>query len=123
MTRLLLVEDHPLSAEALKRLLERKAGFEVVVALDGPQALELAESARPDAVLLDLGLPGMDGLELARRLRAGEGTAAIPLVALTASLESKDHKAALAAGCVFVETKPLELERLTRKLRELLPTS
>jgi CheY-like chemotaxis protein len=120
MPRLLLVEDHPLSAEALRRLLEGKTGCRVTVAFDGIQALSMAQADPPDLVLLDLGLPGMDGLELARRLRALPPTQGLPLVALTASVDPKDHQDALAAGCTAVLTKPPELEVLIPKVRQLL---
>ena len=120
MGRLLLVEDHPFNAEAMQRLLSRKGGHEVRVAQDGPQALELAAAWLPDLVLLDIGLPGMSGLEVARRLKAAPATARIILVALTASVDAGDHRAALAAGCAAVETKPLELERLLPLLVKLL---
>ena len=120
MPRLLLVEDHPLSAEALRRLLEGKSGCAVTVAFDGVQALNLAKADPPALVLLDLGLPGMDGLELARRLRAMPETKDLPLIALTASVDGKDHQDALEAGCTAVLTKPPELEVLIPKIRGLL---
>ncbi len=120
MGRLLLVEDHPMNADAMQRLLSRKGGHEVRVAHDGPAALKLAADWLPDLALLDLGLPGMDGLELARRLKTDPATATIVLVALTASVDSGDHRAALAAGCVAAETKPLELGRILPLLDRLL---
>lgn len=120
MGRLLLVEDHPFNAEAMQRLLVRKGGHEVRVAHDGPDALQEAAAWKPDLVLLDLGLPGMSGLEVAKRLRAAPETARIVLVALTASVDREDHRAALAAGCTAVETKPLELERILPLLEKLL---
>lgn len=120
MGRLLLVEDHPFNAEAMQRLLAKKGGHEVRVAYDGPAALDVAREWLPDLALLDIGLPGMSGLELAKRLKASPATARIILVALTASVDSGDHRAALAAGCVAVETKPLELERILPLLAKLL---
>lgn len=120
MGRLLLVEDHPFNAEAMQRLLAKKGGHEVRVAHDGPEALDMALAWLPDLALLDIGLPGMSGLELAARLKASPATASIILVALTASMEGSDHRAARAAGCVAVETKPLELERIIPLLANLL---
>lgn len=120
MGRLLLVEDHPFNAEAMQRLLARKGGHEVRVAHDGPEALALAAEWLPELALIDIGLPGMDGLEVSRRLKAGASTARIVLVALTASVDRRDHQAALEAGCVAVETKPLELERILPLLERLL---
>lgn len=120
MGRLLLVEDHPLNAEAMQRLLARKGGHEVRVAHDGLSALEIATAWQPDLALLDIGLPGMNGLELAQHLKAAPATAGIILVALTASMDKEDHRAALEAGCVAVETKPLELDRALPLLAKLL---
>ena len=73
-----------------------------------------------ELALVDLGLPGMDGLELAKRLKAGSATSRIILVALTASVDSADHRAALTAGCVAVQMKPLELECILPLLEKLL---
>lgn len=120
MGRLLLVEDHPFNAEAMQRLLAKKGGHEVRVAHDGTAALALARDWRPELALLDLGLPGMSGLELAQKLKADPATAAIPLLALTASVDPEDHRAARSAGCVGVETKPLELERILPLIARLL---
>ena len=120
MGRLLLVEDHHFNAEAMQRLLSRKGGHEVRVAHDGPDALAVAAAWQPDLALVDLGLPGMSGIDLAKRLRADPATARIILVALTASVDRDDHRAALAAGCAAVETKPLELERILPLLERLL---
>lgn len=120
MGRLLLVEDHPFNAEAMQRLLAKKGGHEVRVAHDGPEALETARAWLPDLALLDIGLPGMSGLDLAKQLKASPITRRIILVALTASMDASDHRAALASGCVAVETKPLELERIIPLLAKLL---
>ena len=99
MGRILLVEDHPFNAEAMQRLLSRKGGHEVRVAHDGPQALVMAVEWKPDLALLDIGLPGMNGLDVAKHLRANPATNSIILVALTASVDSADHRAALAGLC------------------------
>ncbi len=120
MGRLLLVEDHPFNAEAMQRLLAKKGGHEVRVAYDGPAALDTASAWLPDLILMDLGLPGLSGLEVARRLKTDPRTTRIILVALTASVDSGDHRAALTAGCVAVESKPLELERILPLLEKLL---
>lgn len=120
MGRLLLVEDHPFNAEAMQRLLARKGGHEVRVVHDGPEALVEAAAWLPDLALVDLGLPGLSGIDVAKRLRADPATARIHLVALTASVDPRDHRAALDAGCEAVETKPLELERILPLLDRLL---
>jgi len=94
MPRLLLVEDNELNRDALGRLLERR-GFTMLQASDGPTALALAEQERPDLILLDIGLPGMDGHAVAQELRRRPGTRAVPIIALTAHATASDRKSAL----------------------------
>ena len=123
MTRLLLVEDNEMNRDMLSRRLMRK-GYEVVLAEDAEQGLALARSARPELVLMDLSLPGIDGWEATRRLKADPATAAIPVIALTAHAMASDRETALAAGCDDFDTKPIELERLLAKIQALTgPTS
>jgi CheY-like chemotaxis protein len=120
--RILLVEDNELNRDALSRLLARR-GFEVELAEDGPKALELV-AARPfDIILMDVGLPVMDGHEVTRRLRALEVTAKTPILALTAHAMDTDREAALAAGCDDFETKPVAFARLLEKIQALLARS
>jgi CheY-like chemotaxis protein len=119
MPRLLLVEDNELSSDALGRLLARR-GFSVRVAPDGPTALDMAERERPDLILLDIGLPGMDGHEVARELRLRPATADVPIIALTAHATASDREAALASGCDDFEVKPVSMARLMPLIDALL---
>lgn len=119
MKKILLVEDNEMNRDMLSRRLERK-GYSIVVALDGQQGLSLAESERPDLILMDMSLPVVDGWEATRRLKAAEATARIPVIALTAHAFSDDRDKAMAAGCDDFDTKPIELPRLLEKMERLL---
>jgi two-component system, cell cycle response regulator DivK len=122
MRRILLVEDNELNREALSRRLTRR-GFDVVVAVDGLTALALAGTAQPDLILLDLGMPEIDGWECARRLKQDPVTAAIPIIALTAHAMLGDREKALDAGCDEFDTKPIDFEHLLEKMDRLVGTS
>ncbi|GLH72970.1 two-component system response regulator [Geothrix limicola] len=122
MTTLLLVEDNEMNRDAISRLLERR-GFTVLTAVDGEEGIQLCEEKQPDLVLMDLGLPGIDGFEATRRIKANPQTARIPVVALTARVLTSDQEAAFAAGCDDYDTKPADLTRLVGKIRALLGTS
>ena len=104
----------------LKPRLERR-GFAVSVAADGAAGIRLAEAERPDLILMDLSLPVMDGWEATRRLKRGEATRAIPVIALSAHAMSGDREKALAAGCDDYDTKPVDFRRLMEKIHALLP--
>ena len=119
MPRLLLVEDNELNRDMLSRRLVRR-GYEVVMAIDGAQALEMARSESPDLILMDMSLPVVDGWEATSRLKAEPETRAIPVVALTAHAMSGDRERALAAGCDDFDTKPVDLARLLEKMDALL---
>jgi CheY-like chemotaxis protein len=120
MAKILYVEDNEDNVYMLKRRLER-AGFEVVVAPDGEQGLAAANDQRPDLILMDLSLPVLDGWEATRRLKASEGTRAIPVIALSAHAMPGDREKALAAGCDDYDAKPVKLPGLLAKIRALLP--
>jgi CheY-like chemotaxis protein len=120
MPHLLLVEDNELNRDMLSRRLERK-GHRVSVAVDGLQGVALAQSARPDLILMDLSLPGIDGWEATRRIKADAATRAIPVIALTAHAMSGDRERALDAGCDDFDTKPVDLPRLLAKIEARLP--
>jgi signal transduction histidine kinase/CheY-like chemotaxis protein len=109
--RILIVDDNQDSARTLERLL-RISGHEVHTAPDGPAALGLMDSIRPDLVLLDIGLPGMDGYEVARRIRERPDGARILLVALTGYGRAEDRARSHEAGCDHHFTKPVELDML-----------
>jgi PAS domain S-box-containing protein len=117
--RILVVDDNVNAADSLGRLLSRFWGQEVRVAYDGPAALEVARSFRPEVVLLDIGLPGMDGCEVARRLRGEQGLADALLVAVTGWGQESDREMSRAAGFDHHLVKPVELEML----REVLSTA
>jgi CheY-like chemotaxis protein len=119
MTTLLLVEDNEMNRDAISRLLERR-GFTVITAEDGEEGVQACRESLPDLVLMDLGLPGMDGFEATRQIKADPCTAGIPVLALTARALASDRQAALAAGCDDYDTKPVDLGRLVGKVRVLL---
>jgi CheY-like chemotaxis protein len=120
MTKILLVEDNEMNRDMLSRRLVRN-GFEIVMAVNGQEGLDLASSENPDLILLDMSLPVLDGWEAARRLKADAATAKIPVIALTAHAMVQDKEKALAAGCDDFDTKPVELPRLLEKINSLLP--
>jgi len=117
--KILLVEDNEMNRDMLSRRLLRK-GFEVVMAVDGGQAVSMAESEHPDLILMDMSLPVIDGWEATRRVKAAEATAHIPVIALTAHAMSGDREKALDAGCDDYDTKPIEMPRLLEKIDALL---
>jgi two-component system cell cycle response regulator DivK len=119
MAKILLVEDNEMNRDMLSRRLLRK-GFEVVMAVDGGQAVTMAESERPDLILMDMSLPVIDGWEATRRVKASEATGHIPIIALTAHAMSGDREKALNAGCNDYDTKPIEMPRLLEKIDALL---
>jgi CheY-like chemotaxis protein len=119
MPKILLVEDNEMNRDMLSRRLIKK-GFEVVMAVDGKQGLEMASSESPDLILLDMSLPVMDGWEVAGQLKADEQLKNIPVIALTAHAMSGDREKALAAGCDEYDTKPVEFKRLVEKMNSML---
>jgi two-component system, cell cycle response regulator DivK len=119
MAKILLVEDNEANRDALSRHLKRR-GYEVAIAVDGRQGLELARSEAPDLVLMDMSLPVLDGWEATRQLKADERTRPIPVIALTAHAMAGDREKALGAGCDDYDTKPVEFPRLLAKIEALL---
>lgn len=119
MPKVLLVEDNEANRDMLSRRLTRN-GYDVVMAEDGAQAVESASAEKPDIVLMDMSLPVIDGWEATRRLKAGEETSGIPVIALTAHAMAGDREKALEAGCDDYDTKPIELPRLLEKMQTLL---
>ncbi len=115
MARVLMVEDNEMNRDMLTRRLTRK-GYAVTTAEDGQQGIDRAHAEMPDLILMDMGLPVVDGWEAIRRLRASEKTRAIPIIALTAHAMAGDREKALAAGCDDYDTKPVELPRLLEKM-------
>ena len=119
MPKILLVEDNEMNRDMLSRRLIRK-GYEVVMALDGQQAVEAAGAQKPDLILMDMSLPVIDGWEATRQIKAAPETRAIPVIALTAHAMSDDREKALQAGCDDYDTKPVDLPRLLDKITGLL---
>src|ERR1700737_1246843 len=119
MAKILLVEDNEMNRDMLSRRLLRK-GFEVVMAVDGGQAVSMAESERPDLILMDMSLPVIDGWEATRRVKASETTGHIPIIALRAQALSGHREKALSARCNDYDTKPIEMPRLLEKIDALL---
>jgi CheY-like chemotaxis protein len=119
VTKILLVEDNAVNAEMMVRRLTRR-GFAVITAGDGLEALAAARQAQPDLILMDMSLPEIDGWEATSRLKLDPATAAIPVIALTAHAMTSDRDRSLAAGCDDFDTKPVDFERLLRKIDALL---
>ena len=119
MIRVLYVEDNEDNMYMLAQRL-RKHGFEVIVAFDGEQGIEMARLERPDLILMDLGLPFLDGWTAARHLKEDADTKAIPIIALSAHTMPGDRERALAAGCDEYDPKPVNFERLLAKMDALL---
>lgn len=115
MAKILLVEDNEMNSDMLSRRLQRK-GFEVEIAEDGQQGIDIAVSSKPDLILMDLSLPVMDGLEATRQIKATADLAHIPIIALTAHAMTSDRDKALEAGCDDFDTKPIDFNRLLEKI-------
>jgi two-component system, cell cycle response regulator DivK len=115
----LLVEANELDRDMLTRRLQRR-GYDVLTALDGASGVEMTATHRPDLVLLDMGLPVMDGLEATRRIKAHPDTKQVPVLVLTAHALVHDRERAFGAGCDDFDTKPVELPRLLSKMEALL---
>ncbi|HEY7665719.1 MAG TPA: response regulator [Xanthobacteraceae bacterium] len=120
MNKVLYVEDNDDNVYMLKMRLELLGDFEVVAAEDGEKGCDLAASERPDVILMDLEMPGIDGWEATRRLKSNPDTRAIPVIALSAHALAGAREKALAAGCDEFDTKPIEFERLVATLRRVL---
>jgi two-component system, cell cycle response regulator DivK len=119
MPKILLVEDNEMNRDMLSRRLARK-GYEVVMAVDGEQAVAMSISSAPDLILMDMSLPIFDGWEATRRIKAVPATKPIPIIALTAHAMAGDREKSLEAGCDDYDTKPIELPRLLEKIETLL---
>jgi two-component system, cell cycle response regulator DivK len=119
MAKILLVEDNEMNRDMLSRRLIRK-GFDVILAVDGAEGVEMARTQAPDLILMDLNLPVLDGWEASRQLKAAPETRTIPIIALTAHALSGDSAKALEAGCDDYDIKPIELPRLLEKIDTLL---
>jgi two-component system cell cycle response regulator DivK len=119
MARILLVEDNEMNWDMLSRRLRRR-GFEVIIATDGKQGVDMALSELPDLILMDMSLPVLDGWEATRQIKMVPKTQAIPIIALTSHAMRGDRERALAAGCDDYDIKPIEFPRLLGKIQALL---
>ena len=119
MAKILLVEDNEMNRDMLSRRLQRK-GYEVAMAVDGRQGVEMARQGGYDLILMDMSLPEIDGWEATRQLRSAPETIAVPIIGLTAHAMAGDREKALEAGCNDYDTKPVELPRLLSKIEALL---
>jgi CheY-like chemotaxis protein len=119
MPTVLLVEDNEASRDALTRRLERRQ-YRVLLAADGWQAVSIARAEKPDLILMDLGLPGIDGWDATAQLKAAADTRHIPIIVLSAHAMPNDRHQALAAGGDDFDTKPVVFPRLIEKIEALL---
>ncbi len=119
MPTIMVAEDNELSRDALSRRLARR-GYRIVLAADGAQAIEVARAERPDVILMDLGLPRVDGWEATRRLKEDPATRLIPIIVLSAHAMTNDRDQALEAGGDDFDTKPIRFQPLLDKIEALL---
>jgi CheY-like chemotaxis protein len=119
MPKILLVEDNEMNRDMLSRRLQRY-GYSVITAHDGRDGYAMASSEAPDLILMDIGLPEMDGWQVTRLLKSNQETRHIPIIALTAHALVTDREKAFEAGCDDYDTKPIEFSRLREKIDNLL---
>jgi CheY-like chemotaxis protein len=119
MLTILLVEDNDMNRDMIAQYLGHY-GYEVVTAREGSAAVELARTATPDLILMDISLPVLDGWEATRRIKAAAETEHIPVIALTAHAMASDRQKSIEAGCDDYEPKPIDFARLMGKMRALL---
>jgi CheY-like chemotaxis protein len=122
VVKILVVEDDEMSRDMVSRRLVR-LGYVVISATSGSEAVEMAHAQKPDLILMDMCLPGMDGVEATRQIKADAQCACIPIIALTALNTAVDLRRAIQAGCNDYETKPVAIGRLHMKIRKLLPAT
>ncbi|HEX9439604.1 MAG TPA: response regulator [Roseiflexaceae bacterium] len=122
MAVILIAEDDPMNRDMIRRYLQL-AGYQVITATNGEQAVAMAEAELPALILMDLGLPVLSGWDATKQLRMAPETRAIPIIALTAYALVGDREKALAAGCNDYETKPINFSRLQMKIQAFLSAS
>jgi two-component system cell cycle response regulator DivK len=118
MLSILLIEDNEMNRDMLSRRLMR-AGYNVRMATSGEEGIAIAQSCRPDLILMDLQLPGMNGWQVASYLKSDPATQLIPLIALTAHAMEGDREKAILAGCDDYDVKPIDMPRLLEKIQHL----
>ncbi|MFZ1010487.1 MAG: response regulator [Candidatus Sulfotelmatobacter sp.] len=119
MAKIELVEDNEMNRTMITRRLHKK-GYEVVVAIDGREAIRMAEAEMPDIILMDVDLPLMSGTEATREIRRIPSLKHIPIIALTAHAMAGDSEVVLNAGCNEYVTKPIDFPALVDKIENLL---
>lgn len=119
MPKILIVEDNEMNRDMLSRRLARQ-GFEVALAIDGQQGVDMTASEKPDLVLMDMSLPVINGWEATAKIKSNPDTGGIPVIALTAHAMAEDREKCIAAGCDDFDTKPVDLPRLLEKIKTLL---
>ena len=119
MHTILIVEDESVIRDMIDRML-KIAGYRAIMAENGARAVEVARQARPELILMDMGLPIMNGWDATRAIKADPEVQQIPIIALTAYALTEDRERCFAAGCDDYETKPIEFPRLLTKIRRLL---
>lgn len=117
--KILVVEDNELNADMLSQRLKRK-GYEIIFAVDGEEAIKIAKQSLPNLIIMDMGLPILDGWEATRQLKADPKTKHIPVIALTAHSNDDDRDQALSVGCDEYATKPVDFTQLIEKIERLL---
>ncbi len=122
MTKILCVEDSEDNLFTLHKRLSL-AGFEVKIATNGTEGVDWARTLRPHLIVMDLRLPGLDGWEATRRLKSQPETKHIPIIVVTADTSEKSREKAFAAGCDDYEMKPVDFEKLVKKIHSLLSRS
>jgi DNA-binding response OmpR family regulator len=123
MKRILIIEDDHDIGLLVKHSLEKDGGFTGVIAADGETGLGEARRQTPDLVILDLNLPGLDGLDVCRQLRAQSGTGSVPIIMLTARVDESDKVSGLELGADDYVTKPFSVKELVARVRSVLRRS
>ena len=119
--RILYVEDNVANLALVRKVLEHRGAYEVVGAATGEDGLELALADPPALVLLDLDLPGIDGISLAKLMRAEPKLEGVPIVALSAGVMKREREQSLAAGCACFLEKPFDIAELRAVVQKILP--
>ena len=119
MPKILIVEDNEENRDSLSRRLQRR-GFEVLMAADGKVGVAMAQSEKPDLILMDMNMPELDGWEATRQIKAAAETQELPVIALTAHAMSGDRDRALGVGCADYHTKPVDFPKLLAQIEAIL---
>ncbi|MBT87177.1 MAG: two-component system response regulator [Gammaproteobacteria bacterium] len=119
MAKILYIEDNEINRDMLSRRLSRR-GYEVIMAVDGQAGIDMMRSEAPDIVLMDMGLPVLDGWEATIQAKADDSINSIPIIALTAHALESDKQKALECGADDFDTKPVDFKRLLEKIESLV---